>query len=374
MSTAVSLGDIERSTAHLPLIGYTAFWRLAGIRVQHTDLAAAVAAAGFPEFFPEPPSPRKALRRAIEAWLSSRALGGTGAPVGVADESDGEDNELSATSSRVQERALVRSITDKEWLVFAIVAEAVDLTALGLSYGTHVRVLYHKASGGVAITSEAEGAPALKVDAQSRWLTDEFLPYWQQYRTLHFSGDLSRMMRQIIGAMRSVSLRPNGGLYFVPVSQADALQRLSTLIESLPVAGDRIPFICAQGVLNRPEAVRRFSNALYEGLVDELNVLASDLARLTAGRAGSVKATTIAARLASYRQVREKVELFTDVLSRRTEHLLERLETLTTQARAILIGDALAEEGEEQASGETDEATPLENGAREQGRADELVS
>ena len=343
--TPVSFSDIERSTANLPLIGYTVFWRLAGIRVPHADLITAIATAGFSAHLPEPPSPRKALRRAIEAWLADRAVGGGGPALALDDEDESEDdeNDLSSGGARgIQQRALVRPINDKEWLVFVIVAEAVDLAGLGLSYGTNLRVLYHKASGGIAITTDAEGVPTLEADEQGRRLTDAFLPYWQEYQTLHISGDLSRMMRQTVAALQSVCLRPNGGLYFVPVDQADALQRLGALIEGLPVAGDRVPFVCAQGVLNRPEAVRKFANALYEGLVDELNTLASDLARLTAARAGSVKVTTIEARLASYRQVRDKVELFTDVLSQRKGHLLERLETLTERARAVLLGDASA--------------------------------
>ncbi len=371
-NTAVSFSDIERSTANLPLIGYTVFWRLAGIRVQHAELVTAVAAADFTAFLPEPPSARKALRRAIEAWLSARALVGSGPA--LADDEEEEDDEGPATGGCVQQRALVRLINDKEWLVFVVVAEAVDLTALGLSYGTNLRILYHKASGGIAITTDAEGVPALEADAQGRRLTDEFLPYWQEYRTLHISGDLSRMMRQTIGALQSVCLRPSGGLYFLPVGQADALQRLSALIETLPVAGDRVPFVCAQGVLNRPEAVRKFSNALYEGLVDELNALATDLTRLTAGRAGSVKSTTIAARLASYREVRDKVELFADVLSRRTEQLLERLDALTTQARTVLLGDALAEEDEEPPDGEVAVAAETGVDGLQQRRLDEVAS
>src|SRR5260221_14198712 len=96
-NTAVSLSDIERSTANLPLIGYTVFWRLAGIRVPHTELATAVATAGFTGFLPEPPSPRKALRRAIEAWISARAGGGGGLALESDDEGEGDDRELSVS-------------------------------------------------------------------------------------------------------------------------------------------------------------------------------------------------------------------------------------------------------------------------------------
>ncbi len=162
--TAVSFSDIERSTVNLPLIGYTVFWRLAGIRVPHPELATAVATAGFTGFLPEPPSPCKALRRAIEAWISDRAIGSVGPALAADDEEEGDDDELSSSGGRVQQRALVRLINDKEWLVFVIVAEAVDLTGLGLSYGTSLRVLYHKASGGLAITTDAEGVPALAPD------------------------------------------------------------------------------------------------------------------------------------------------------------------------------------------------------------------
>ena len=141
----------------------------------------------------------------------------------------------------------------------------------------------------------------------------------------------------------------------------------------MPVAGDRVPFVCAQGVLNRPEAVRRFSNALYEGLVDELNALASDLGRLTAGRAGSVRPATVEARLASYRQLRDKVELFADVLSRRTGQLLERLETLTAQARAVLLSDAVAEEDEDRPDEDLVVAPDAGNGEYQQASLDEVV-
>ena len=373
-TTAVSFSDVERSTANLPLIGYTVFWRLAGIRVPHTELAVAIDAADFSAFLPDPPSPRKALRRAIDAWLSARAVVGSGPALADDEEDEDDDDEGPTTGGHVQQRALVRLINDKEWLVFVVVAEAVDLTALGLSYGTNLRVLYHKASAGIAITTEAEGVPAFEADAQSRRLTTELLPYWQEYRTLHISGDLSRLMRQTIGALQSVCLRPSGGLYFVPVGQADALQRLGALIETLPVAGDRVPFVCAQGVLNRPEAMRKFANALYEGLVDELNALAGDLTRLTAGRPGSVKPTTIAARLASYRQVRDKVELFADVLSRRTDQLFERLETLTAQARGSLVGEALAAEDEEQPDGEVALAAEAGVDGMQQRQLDEVAS
>jgi hypothetical protein len=48
------LNGVEASTSQLPLLGYTVFWRLAGIRVSHPDLEQALQAAGFDKYLPVP--------------------------------------------------------------------------------------------------------------------------------------------------------------------------------------------------------------------------------------------------------------------------------------------------------------------------------
>jgi hypothetical protein len=59
------LNGVEASTSQFPLIGYTVFWRLAGIRVSHPDLNQALQATGFDKYLPDPPTPRVALRRVL---------------------------------------------------------------------------------------------------------------------------------------------------------------------------------------------------------------------------------------------------------------------------------------------------------------------
>jgi hypothetical protein len=59
------LNGVEASTSQFPLIGYTVFWRLAGIRVSHPDLEQALQSAGFDNYLPDPPTPHVALRRAL---------------------------------------------------------------------------------------------------------------------------------------------------------------------------------------------------------------------------------------------------------------------------------------------------------------------
>jgi hypothetical protein len=48
-------------------------WRLHGLRVKHDQLKDALDRAGFLDFLPDPPTPRKSLRRALQAWVVARA-------------------------------------------------------------------------------------------------------------------------------------------------------------------------------------------------------------------------------------------------------------------------------------------------------------
>lgn len=63
-----------------------------------------------------------------------------------------------------------------EHLVFALVDENVDFASLGLSYGTSLRILLHKKTGEMIVTTEASGV----IDAvnESRQLAAELAPYW----------------------------------------------------------------------------------------------------------------------------------------------------------------------------------------------------
>src|SRR5262249_35604876 len=66
------LNGVEASTSQFPLIGYTVFWRLAGIRVSHPDLERALQATSFDKYLPDPPTPRVALRRALAEWIRAK--------------------------------------------------------------------------------------------------------------------------------------------------------------------------------------------------------------------------------------------------------------------------------------------------------------
>jgi hypothetical protein len=292
------LNGVEASTSQLPLVGYTVFWRLTGIRVSHPDLEQALKATGFEKYLPDPPTPRVALRRALAEWIKTKQQIARSLQLQQNDEEhEGNDGVRRRTLIRVINRA------GSEHLVYALVAEDVDFSVLGLSYGTALRILLHKKTGEMICTTDAEGV----IDAQreSRRVTDELAPYWQQYRDLFISRDLSQMMREIVNGMNAVSLRREGGLYFVPASERDSLHRLRQLIAGIPQVVEHDPFVCALGVPDAVEAKRSLSKAVHAGLLDEISSLQTDLGRLSES-GDRLREKTIAQRLWIYKRLKAK--------------------------------------------------------------------
>lgn len=137
----LDLNSVESSTAQFPLIGYTVFWRLAGIRVSHPDLEHALLTTSFSDHLPDPPSPRVALRRALEAWVKDKQRAMQSASASLQADVESLDDE-----STNNQRTLIRVINraGSEHLVYALIAEDIDFSLLGLSYGTALRILLHK--------------------------------------------------------------------------------------------------------------------------------------------------------------------------------------------------------------------------------------
>jgi hypothetical protein len=326
------LNSVGSSTSQFPLVGYTVFWRLAGIRVSHPDLQQALQTAGFDKYLPDPPTPRVALRRALAEWIKAKQRIARNLQLQQDDEEQ-EENEGG------RQRTLIRVINraGSEHLVYALVAEDVDFSVLGLSYGTALRILLHKKTGEMICTTDAEGV----IDAQreSQQVTDELTPYWQQCRDLFIARDLSQMMREIIDGMNAVSLRRAGGVYFVPATERDALVRLRQLIADIPQVAELDPFVCALGVPDAVETKRGLAKAVHAGLLDEINSLQTDLGRL--GESGDrLRDKTIAQRLVTYKRLKAKAEMYQDLLGMQQDQVRSGIAELEQEARNLLAADS----------------------------------
>lgn len=322
----------------IPLIGYNVWWGLKGIRVQRDDLLAMLQATGFEAFVPEPPTVATALKRAIKDWVKTRGS--------AASEGDDDDDEQPERSKRAV-RDLVRPINKRrsKHVVFALVGENVDFAQLGLSYGTQARILLEKITlqerqgrqPALICTTEAEGVIAAETEAQR--LTQELRPLWQHYQDLYISGDLSRMVRTIIDALPgAVCVRREGGLYFVPVSQRNALQRLRTLVEGLTTDGVNEPYLEMIGVPDEKEARREMARAVHRGFLAELRAMSKELDDLRS-KAKTVQPETIAARLTEYKAVSDRARTYLDLLGMQQDVIEDAMFKLQSKAKAIITED-----------------------------------
>jgi hypothetical protein len=313
------LSSVQASSEKMPLVGFTVFWRLAGIRVNRNELAQALDQAGLGEFLPKAPTPRVALRRALEQWIADKK-GFTA--------SDKSPDEGERTLIRVINRA------GSEHLVFALVAENVDFSSLGLSYGTSLRILLHKQTGEMIVTTEASGV----IDAlnESRQLTIELAPYWDEYKDKFIARDLSQMMREIIGSLNATSLRQSGGVYFVPVTEREPLSRLQKMMNNLPRVPEIEPFVCALGVPDAEEARRGLAQAVHAGIMDEIKSMKVDLGRLCEME-GKVREKTVTQRMLVYKRLKAKAEIYDDLLDMQQDQVRTAIADLEAGALNLLM-------------------------------------
>jgi hypothetical protein len=288
---------------------------------------------GFDKYLPDPPTPRVALRRALAEWIKAKQR--------IARElqlqpDDGNQDENGGGRRRTLIRVINRA--GSEHLVYALVAEDVDISALGLSYGTALRIQPHKKTGEMICTIDAEGV----IDAQreSLQVTNELMPYWRQYRDLFIARDLSEMMREIVDGMNAVSLRQTGGVYFVPAAERDSLLRLRQLIADIPQVTGLDPFVCTLGVPDVVEAKRGLSKAVHAGLLDEINSLRGDLGRLSES-GDRLREKTIAQRLVIHKRLKAKAEMYQELPGMRQDEVRAEIAGLEREALNLLAADSV---------------------------------
>src|SRR5215831_2400095 len=322
-----NLAAIEASTEQVPVVGYTVLWRLHGLRVRHDHLKDALDRAGFPEFLPDPPTPRKSLRRALQAWVVARARAALAQQV-IAQQ----------TSPDATQRTLIRVINraGSEHIVFALVMEDVDYKALGLNYATDLRIQLHKKIGQMICTTQTTGR--IESYHESQQVATELQPYWQEFKDLHVACDLSDMVRRIIASLQATALRRAGGVYFVPKGKRDELVRLREMVAGLPHLEDQ-PFVCAFGVPDLQETKTQMTQVLHAGMLDEVASLRADLRRLIA-EGTNVREDTVITRLAAFQSVRAKAQVYADLLGLRLDRMRAEIGELETQARRLLLHDA----------------------------------
>lgn len=331
--TPASWDALSSATMNQALLGAVVTWRLNGLQVSETDLDTALQAANLAAYKPSVPSPRLALRRAIEAAVRSNRIERTPAGQLSAKGVSALGAALVDADGTDPTRELIRPIKEPgDWHVYALVTEHADVQELSLSHATRVRFRVHKQRGDLFVTNTAAG----DIDAQSETaaLAAQINIFYNFFRTTFTSRDISAMLKSIVGDGGSILLRPEGGAYFVPHSYLPTLDATERLVDALASRYGGEAFFLVIGVPDQDQQKKRIARAAHQALQDRIEGLAIELDKL--GINPDDKA--LARHMAQYPVIRTQIEAYIDLLDQRQDDLVQRLQRLAASAASALIG------------------------------------
>jgi hypothetical protein len=335
--------DAEAALRGVPgaikVLGYTVSWQVRDVQIGRDDLRAALDSAGFGAYLPKrPPTARKALRRAINEWASTRA--------GVDFADDGEAGETT------QRRRLIREIPGAKAkqgeatpVIFGLVEESSLGDQLGLRYATSYRFRYRPAStdeGGTAlagmltVVSSATGPIA---DEERSAVADELRPIWEKHKQLYSGSDVGYLLIDIIHGLTGISVEAGSGVWFVPAKWAAAVDRVEAFVRALPTRKGGRGTHCR---VHENIDWQRTRDALAEAAMDDLLAELREAERqigvreaATKDKPGSVKITTVKGILDQLTGLREKAVFYADTLGMRQQRIADDLDTLGTRAVVV---------------------------------------
>ncbi len=359
---------IKEATDDFKLLGYTVIASVdKKLEVTRTDLQTVTTPLGFAHCSPPQVEPNTFVKRAITAWLRELAKNGTGA--GILDE---EEEGRKA-------RPLVRQIKtpNKRVIILALVKENINLEELGLEYLTNLRVFYVRADP----TKEEKEEPILTLTLTASGATNPatYIPNTREadhlaglkthvdyYAQVYKSGEISRMVTDIIEGMNATNMRSGGGVYFVPYSQRDRLIRLKTLLEeSLPtIANTSGGTLLHIPIVDEENSKQQIAGSAHSAFVQKVTAQKEALQRyITHNRKRGIRVESLQAKMDEYESLRAELDLYYQLLGLRREELETELQTLEQQAQELIslyatglakTQSAPAETGEEE---EPEEAT-----------------
>jgi len=284
----------------LPVLGYTVFWRLSGVRIAREALIRALAETGLAAHVPAPPSPECALRRAL-AHLARARHG---------------------------ERLLLRTVSHAP-CVLAVVEETPDQQG-SLAYHTHLRARYDAGTRQVYATLRASGP--IDASTEEPGTGTALRALFAQASETHTGEDLSRLLRAVVAGCQAVRLQR--GVSFVPAAASEPLARLAELVERLPGA----PLFARLAQVDERETRRRLVHAVHADLVRELERMETRLGQARAAHP-QPETGTLCQQLVGVRALQQKARVYTELLGARVQEIQARLEALQAGVQRLVLLD-----------------------------------
>lgn len=294
-------------------LGAIVTWDIVQQTVLRERLMALAGAHGLVGFTPQPIRPKTGMRRALD---------------------------------EMDKRSLIRLLEDTdERTVYALVRETVtpgdSATLPDVTYDPDLLMVWWKRYG-----QDPDEALAFTNEALGR----KFRPVVKKYMTAHTGGDVSAMIRAVTRSCAAISLRRNGGVYFVPRGEFNdqMLRQVRAFIDKLEDEDPQGSYISTFQVPDEEQAREDMRLHVAADLKADLKRLADDIKEKeqTAKdrvhkqhpRAG-VQPETVSKYLEQADLLMTKAELYTDLLTFNAREIEEHIERLRVRLKKLLAAD-----------------------------------
>jgi hypothetical protein len=278
MSALSLIKRIQEEAQTAQLKGNLVYWTITGFEAPYADVVEAFEQVGLPSDLVREVSSKSALNKAIRA------------------------NTQGVKGSHHR-----KVVDNDDRAGFAILNTAVvDTEALDLRTETTTKAVLNKHTK----TVQVEGERA--VDVQNAYLRFKTTYTSDQFRTA--------VLRVLIKHAQGVSLRENGGVYFVPVTHTGVLERVRSLFTRF--SGCTLFVI---PIIDSKDSRQAIWHSLESEVTEALAELDTDIESLN----GQLSERSREIRLSRYAEIRQKVENYAFLLSGTAHGMTTKLDGIT---------------------------------------------
>jgi hypothetical protein len=275
-------------------LGDLTWWALSDAAVDRASLESTWASAGLPmELLPEPTTAEKALKTAVRETA-----------VGKPD-------------------ILIRLGKDDEReIIFAVVREQRHPDG-SVTFSQEARLVLDRAH------------EQLSADNATHTVVAGIMEAFSRLRTTHTADDVRRSVVRTLHGMSAITLRDGGGIYWVARPHADGVRRLQAAVEKI---GHSKMYLLP--VHESADATRTLGDAAKLSIEEDLAALQTEIDGFL--QSPPDRPSTLVRRFDAFEELRQRAELYHQVLKVQVEALDTRLLSMAQAVETLLSKKAAA--------------------------------
>lgn len=305
-----SFDEYAGKAASVSVLGFVCWYSVCHLRVSESNLSSHAAACGL-KSYPKLGHPSDAFRRATS-------------------ESQSRDGDV---------RLLVRPVADdKVTIERHVILERLDRAGRSLGHTKVASLVFDKAAMTMRTRVVPGAAGSVADETRVIALCDEARQRFDEYRTSLTGPEISRFVMRELDAMSNVTVHPNGGVYFVPVSHRDRLNNVRDFVRGLtPFAathGDKATFAVLP-VPDLDDQRKTIEAGFADTMTAEINAVVADVADLLS-RPSKPSDDAASAQLHRLAAAQRKAAEYQSLLNIAAGDIVNSLAMLDTQVQALV--------------------------------------